>query len=56
MEITNGKSVVSSGSEQGVWVSSRERSRTVLMKKAVQLEDEPSVSASLGGFIITLQS
>lgn len=36
--------------------SYRERSCTVLMKKAVQLDGEPSVSASPGGIIITLHS
>ena len=44
------------GGEQGAWVSYRERSCTALMKKAVQLDGEPSVSASPGGFIITLHS
>ena len=37
------------GGERAVWVSYRERSCTVLMKKAVQLDGEPSVSASPGG-------
>lgn len=44
------------GGELNAWVSCRERSCTVLMKKAAQLDDEPSVSASPGGFIITLHS
>lgn len=44
------------GCERGAWVSYRERSRTALMKKAVQLDGEPSVSVSPGGLIITLHS
>lgn len=44
------------GGETGTWVSYRERSCTALMKKEVQLDGEPSVSASPGGFIITLHS
>lgn len=50
------ESLVYGGGERGAWVSYRERSCTVLMKKAVQLDDEPSVSVSPGGFIITLHS
>lgn len=50
------ESLLCGGGEQGVWVSYRERSYAALMKKAVQLDSEPSVSASPGGFIITLHS
>lgn len=50
------ESLVCGGVERGAWVSYRERSCTALMKKAVQLDGEPSVSASPGGFIITLHS
>lgn len=50
------ESLVYGDGERGAWVSYRERSCTVLMKKAVQLDGEPSVSASPGGFIITLHS
>lgn len=35
--------------EADVWISCRERSCTTLMKKAEQLDGEPSASASLGG-------
>lgn len=42
--------------EPGVWFSCRGRSCTALMKKAQQLDGEPSASVSLGGFIITLHS
>lgn len=45
-----------SGGERSVWVLYRERSCTALMKKAAQLDGEPSVSVSPGGFIITLHS
>ena len=50
------ESLVCGGGKRGAWVSNRERSCTALMKKAVQLDGEPSVSASPGGFIITLHS